>query len=80
MTTTRRPTTAPRKAAAPRPLPEGFVARLHATTALSRMMRGDHAGAAEALGVLSAADRADIARAAADLSEVARGAQDEGAA
>lgn len=72
MATTRKTPTAPRSAAPPPPLPEGHVTRLHATTALSRLMRGDHEGARELLSGRSPADVEEIARAAEQLAATAR--------
>jgi hypothetical protein len=76
MATTRKTAPPSRKAAqaaaAPH-IPEGFVLRLHATTALSRIMRGDHEGARELLTGLTVADVEAIARDAELLTATAWG-------
>jgi hypothetical protein len=69
MTTTRKST---RKATPPRALPPGYVARLHATTALSRILRGEAENAPEALAHLDEAELATLAGAGALLAALAR--------
>jgi hypothetical protein len=72
MATTRKTATATRRSATPRPLDPGTILRLHATTALSRLMRADHEGARGLLSGLAPEDVAVIARDAERLAATAR--------